>query len=286
MCLNQGSLPLVAADGVSFAYGERTVLREVSLAVRAGELVGLIGPNGSGKSTLLRVLLGILPPDAGEVRLGAQCIAALNRREIARRATLTVQDTRVDFDFTVRDIVAMGRAPHLRRLCAEQASDRAAIREALRATNTQSLVHRPITELSGGERQRVHLARALAQETNLLLLDEPTASLDLSHQFEALSIVRAMATAGKGALIALHDLALAARFCDRLLLLAGGTIVAAGLPADVISEQNLLTHFQLRARVRQDLETGAWTIIPVDTVSHLVSGIAGANNAEHPRKCG
>lgn len=283
--MNQASAPLLAAERVSFAYGERPVFEDVSIEVRSGELVGLIGPNGSGKSTLLRVLFGMLP-SAGEIHLGAHPITNFSRREIARRATLTAQDTRIGFDFTVRDIVAMGRAPHLGRFAAERTADREAIAQAMRLTGTENLSSRLVTELSGGERQRVHLARALAQETSLLLLDEPTANLDLSHQFESLSIVKAMAEAGKGVLIAIHDLSLAARFCNRLLLLAGGTIVASGEPADVVTEHNLRTHFQLQAHVRQDLETRAWTIVPMGTLLHAVDEATSTKITESPRKCG
>lgn len=254
---------LLTAQGVSFAYDRRPVLHQVSLQIAAGEFVGLIGANGSGKTTLLRVLLGLLPAASGAVNLCGDSLASLQRREIARRATLVQQDTRVDFAFTAREVVAMGRTPYLGRFTPESEADRQAIARAMRATETDVFAARPVTELSGGERQRVHLARALAQGTRVMLLDEPTANLDLTHQFEALQLVRAFAHAGGAALAALHDLSLAARFCDRLLLLSQGRLVAAGPPAEVISESNLANHFGLRARVRRDAETGSLIVYPL-----------------------
>jgi cobalamin transport system ATP-binding protein len=253
---------LLTAQDLSFAYDSRQVLKGASLAVEAGEFVGLIGANGSGKTTLLCALLGLLKA-SGEARLCGDLLWTLDRQEIARRATMVYQDTRVDFAFTSRDIVAMGRTPYLGRFKPEGAADKKAIARAMRETGTTELAERPITKLSGGERQRVHLARALAQETRVILLDEPTANLDLAHQFEALELVRRFTRAGGAALAAIHDLTLASRFCDRLLLLSGGEIVAAGAPVEVITESNLEKHFELRARVKRDDETGAMIVHPL-----------------------
>jgi iron complex transport system ATP-binding protein len=236
--------------------------------VAAGEFVGLIGANGSGKTTLLRVLLGLLPMAAGEVRLGGTLLHLLSRREIALRAAMVQQESRIDFAFTVREIVAMGRTPYLGRFTPQTIVDKEAIARAMRETETEDFAERLVTELSGGERQRVHLARALAQETNVILLDEPTANLDLAHQFEALQLIRKVTRQGKGALAAIHDLALAARFCDRLLLLSAGEIVAAGLPAEVVTECNLAKFFSLKARVRRDEETGGLLIIPIGAIEN------------------
>jgi iron complex transport system ATP-binding protein len=252
----------LTAQYISFAYDGPPVLKAVSLAVNEGEFVGLIGANGSGKTTLLRALIGSIKV-SGEVRLCGDSLRTLNRQEIARRATMVHQDTRVDFAFSSRDIVAMGRTPYLRRFRPEGAADKKAIARAMSETGITELADRPVTELSGGERQRVHLARALAQETRIILLDEPTANLDLAHQFEALELVRGFTRAGGAALAAIHDLTLASRFCDRLLLLSGGEIVAAGAPAAVITETNLERHFALRARIKRDDETGAIIVHPL-----------------------
>jgi len=256
---------LLTAQNLSFAYDGRPVLKGVSLAVEAGEFVGLIGANGSGKTTLLRVLLGLLHT-SGEVRLCDDSLKSLDRREIATRATMVQQDTRVDFAFTAREIVAMGRTPYLGRFTPEGAADKEAIARAMRETGTEDFAERLVTELSGGERQRVHLARAFSQETRIILLDEPTANLDLTHQFEALQLVREFTRAGGGVLAAIHDLSLAARFCDRLLLLSEGQIMAAGQPAEVITESNLARHFALRARVRRDEETGSLIVYPLGAI--------------------
>jgi len=253
---------LLTAQDLSFAYGGRPVLKGVSLAVEAGEFVGLIGANGSGKTTLLRALLGLLPA-SGAARLCGDSLGSLDRREIARRATMVQQDTRVDFAFTAREIVAMGRNPYLGRFTPESAADKEAIARAMRETGTEDFAERPVTELSGGERQRVHLARAFSQETRVILLDEPTANLDLTHQFEALRLVREFTRAGGAALAAIHDLSLATRFCDRLFLLSEGRIVVAGSPIEVVTESNLARYFALRARVWRDEETGSLIVYPL-----------------------
>jgi len=253
---------LLMAQNISFAYDGRPVLKGISMSVDAGEFVGLVGANGSGKTTLLRILLGSLPAP-GEVRLCGDLLRSLDRREIARRATMAPQDTRMDFAFTAREIVAMGRTPYLGRFRPEGVADKEAIARAMRETGISDLAERNVTELSGGERQRVHLARALAQEARVILLDEPTANLDLTHQVEALELVREFTRAGGGVLAAIHDLSLAARFCERLLLLSEGQIVAAGPPAEVITESNLARHFALSARVWRDEETGGLIVYPL-----------------------
>ncbi|MBC7796335.1 MAG: ABC transporter ATP-binding protein [Pyrinomonadaceae bacterium] len=254
---------LLTATDVSFAFEKRRILEKVSLGLSAGEFVGLIGANGTGKTTLLRVLLGLLPLKTGEVLLNGDSIVNLSRREIALRATLVQQDTKIDFDFTAREIVAMGRTPYLGRFKPEKPVDLEAVARAMRETETESFAKRLVTELSGGERQRVHLARAIAQETSVILLDEPTSNLDLTHQFEALQLVKNITRTGKAALAAIHDLSLAARFCDRLLLLSNETIVAEGNPFEVITERNLLNYFGLRARIKIDDETGGLIIFPL-----------------------
>ncbi|HEX7670504.1 MAG TPA: ABC transporter ATP-binding protein, partial [Polyangiaceae bacterium] len=173
---------LLEATGLELGYGDRTVLRSVDFSLEAGEVVAVVGPNGAGKSTLLHALLGLVPNGRGVVKLGGRALAGMRRGEIARHVAFMPQDTRADFEFTVRELVAMGRTPHLGRFQPERALDTAAVDHALDMTETRAFEDRLVSELSGGEQQRVHLARAIAQTTDVLLLDEPTASLDLEHQ--------------------------------------------------------------------------------------------------------
>lgn len=257
---------LCEASGVGFGYGARTVFGGVSFAVGPGELVALCGPNGAGKSTLLRLLLGLHAPATGTVRLGGAPIGSLSRREIARRAALLPQDAPVDLPLTVREAVALGRLPHLARFQIATAADLAAVARALALTDTTELADRPVTEISGGERQRVHLARALAQEAPLLLLDEPIAGLDLSHQLQALDLLRATVDTGRAAVVALHDLSLAARRCDRILLLAEGALQADAAPAEVLTPEILARHFAVRAEVRTD-SVGRPFVLPYETLA-------------------
>ncbi len=243
---------LLEVAGVSFGYGRRSVFRDVSFAVNPGELVALCGPNGAGKSTLLRLMLGLHAPSAGTVALAGTPVTALSRREIARRAALLPQDVPVDVPLTVREAVALGRLPHLARFQPESEADIAAVDRALAATDATSFAQRPVDELSGGERHRVHLARALAQEAPLLLLDEPIAGLDLAHQLQALDLLRATVADGRAAVVALHDLSLAARSCHRMLLLADGGLRADAAPGAVLTVDNLARYFGVDAEVRLD----------------------------------
>lgn len=257
-------MPLLELEKVSFSYPGRRVLDGVSLVVREGEVAGLVGANGSGKSTLLQVALGAFETEQGEVRLDGMPVRSLSRREIARRAAFVPQDTAVPFAFPVEDVIHMGRFPHLGRFQVEGPDDQRAVAEAMRITETEHLSGRPVNELSGGERQRVFLARALAQSPKLLALDEPISNLDLVHQIETLMVVREMASGGRGAIVAMHDLSLASRFCDRILLLSGGRIVAEGQAAAVFTPENLRAHFGIEARVECMAE--GLSIIPLAPV--------------------
>ncbi len=232
------ALPLVA-QGVTVAYtsaGRQIIaLRDASLSLAPGELVGLVGPNGSGKTTFLRAATGIVRPAAGVIRVLGDAVASLRQAEIARRVAVVPQTPLVPDGFTVLEVVLMGRTPHLRLLQNEGLSDLEKARRAMRLTDTWTLAARPVGELSGGERQRVVLARALAQDTPVLLLDEPTAHLDIGHQASVLGLVRSLCrTEGKAALTVGHDLTLAAQYCDRLVMLLAGAVVAEGSPAEVL----------------------------------------------------
>jgi iron complex transport system ATP-binding protein len=256
---------LVEALGLGFDYPGHEVFSDVSFQLRAGELLALSGPNGAGKSTLLRLLLGLHAPRAGRVTLGGTALGELGRRDIARRAALLPQDSPMELPLTVREVVALGRLPHLGRFQPEGPDDLRAVEHALEMTDTAALAGRRVTELSGGERHRVHLARALAQEAPVLLLDEPVAGLDLSHQLQALDLLRATVDEGRGAVVALHDLSLAARRCDRMLLLAAGGLRADAPPAEVLTPDTLARWFGVRAEVRHDA-AGRPVVLPIEAL--------------------
>ncbi|MDZ7800216.1 MAG: ABC transporter ATP-binding protein [Trueperaceae bacterium] len=237
------------AEGLHFAYpGGPAVLRGVDAEVGRGELVGLVGPNGTGKSTLVAVLAGQARPGAGGVTLDGRPLGRLRRRTLARRVALVPQRPELPEGFVARDIVRMGRAPHLGFLSSERSHDRDVVEAAMRRTDTWRLREARVGTLSGGERQRVVLARGLAQEPDWLLMDEPTTHLDLRFQAELMRHAADLASAGLGVFAVLHDLNLAAR-CDRVLLLAGGRIVASGPPGEVFDATLLASVFGTPVRV-------------------------------------
>ena len=236
---------MLALGDIHFAYGRgRPVLDGVSLEVAARQLVCVVGANGAGKTTLLRIAAGLLAPTSGTVRVGGDDPRVLPRPALARRLAFLPQEYHLVFPFTVGEVVLMGRYPHIAAggwgATHDGARDRAVARAALEATGTAHLANRRMDELSGGERQLVSLARALAQEAPILLLDEPTAHLDLRHQGIVLSILLAHHRERRGTTILIsHDLNLAAEHCDRLLLLAGGRVLAIGHPEEVITRKYL-----------------------------------------------
>jgi iron complex transport system ATP-binding protein len=214
-----------------------------------GEVLVLAGPNGSGKTTLLRVASRVLPPTAGCVRLRGRPVEELSRRELAREVAVVPQDVQVAFPFRASEVVLMGRSPHLGAFGYESRDDVARAREAMERVGIEELADRSIVELSGGERQLVLIARALAQDPKVLLLDEPTAHLDLRHRIRVLALVRQFAAAGGSALVVSHDLSLAARTCDRIGLLAEGRLLATGSPHDVLTRENLKRAFDIEAEI-------------------------------------
>lgn len=253
----------VEVTSVSFAYeDEQPVLRDVSLVVQSGQAVGLIGPNGSGKSTLLRLIARSLKPNRGHICLGGKDIAKLGTREIARSLAMVEQQRVLGFDFTVRDVVSMGRMPHRGRLSRESKSDREAIERAMRWAEVEQLSERSTRALSGGEGQRVFLAMALAQEPAVLLLDEPTTFLDLRHQLSFLSIVKERIAAGLTVLLSIHDLTLAAQIAERLVMLNDGIVACAGSPKGVLTMDNLRKVFGVEAAVGQHGATEMLYVLP------------------------
>ncbi|MES4828688.1 ABC transporter ATP-binding protein, partial [Streptomyces anthocyanicus] len=258
----------VEVDGLTVEMSGARVLDDVSLHADSGGFVGLVGPNGSGKSTLLRCVYRALRPTAGVVRLGGDELPSLSPRESARRLAALPQEAAAEFDFTVAEVVAMGRLPHQGAAARTSDEDRHVCAAALEGVGADHLTGRGFLTLSGGERQRVLIARALAQQPRILVLDEPTNHLDIAQQLEVLSLVRA---SGPTVLAALHDLNLAALHCDRLHVVDAGRIVASGAPHDVLTAELLADVFKVRAHRVAHPETGALQLLfdrlPVRAVS-------------------
>ncbi|MSR36197.1 MAG: ABC transporter ATP-binding protein [Gemmatimonadetes bacterium] len=255
----------MAAVGLTVRYpgAAGPALDAVSVEVPAGRLTAVIGPNGSGKSTLLRALLGVQPAAGGSVTLEGRDVRAWDRRDIARRIGVVPQAETVAFPMSVRDLVAMGRYPHLGPLRAERAEDRAAIARSLERCDVAELADRRVTALSGGELQRARIARALAQEPAALALDEPTASLDMRHEMSILELLRGWADGGMTVLLITHQLNLAARFADRIVLLDRGRVVAEGEPSDVFRTEIMEPVYAWPLRVFDDPATAAPRVVPL-----------------------
>jgi iron complex transport system ATP-binding protein len=225
------------------------VLRDVTLELRAGEVLGVLGPNGAGKTSLVRTVAGVLAPQAGSLRLGGTPFERLSRRERARRVAVVPQDTQIAFPFSALEVVLMGRSPHLPWLAFEGEQDVARARAALERLGISALAERSVQALSGGERQLVLLARALAQDPEVLLLDEPTAFLDLRHRVAVADLLRELAGEGRAALVVSHDFGLSLRRCDRVALLAGGRVRAVGAPEEVLTAERIREVWDVEARL-------------------------------------
>jgi iron complex transport system ATP-binding protein len=254
----------VRFDGVAFSYpmaelrgGGAFSLTEVSFDLSDGEILGVLGPNSAGKTTLIRLLTRILVPTCGTIEVDGTPIASLTRAGLARRVAVVPQDMPQGLPFTVQELVLMGRYPHAPRRFFETPDDLRVAREAMAATGVLDLAATRVAVLSGGERQRVALARALAQEPRLLVLDEPTAHLDLRHQVECVSLLRRVnRERGTTVLLVSHDLNLAGELCDRLLLLADGTVARLGAPADVLEDGLLASVYGCAVTVDHNAATG------------------------------
>ena len=273
------------AKDITVGYGEHTVLKSVSLAIEQGGFLGILGPNGCGKTTFLRSLSKVLKPEDGVVYIDGKTVSSYDAKTFAKTVGCVSQETETGFEFSVRDIVLMGRHPHIGRLAPLTAGDYAIADEAMRFTNTLQFKDRLVTELSGGERQRVLIAKTLAQQPKILLLDEPTNHLDVCHQIEILQLIRSL-TPKITVIGVLHDLNLASYFCDRIVLMEKGQILSVGTPAEVLTPEQVYNVFSVRMIVSPHPVTGKPYLIPEYGIPqtpgsrhiHVISG--GGSGAE------
>lgn len=254
---------LLHAENITAGYGSRTILDGLSLSLPSDRVTTIIGPNGCGKSTLLRTLSRLLTPTSGRVLLGGHPIGELSRRDLARRLAVLPQSPVAPEGMTVADLAARGRQPHQPWYRQWSAEDEAIAADAMKATGVLDLADRPLDELSGGQRQRAWIAMSLAQQTDLLLLDEPTTHLDLAHAVEVLElVVQLRRETGRTIVMVLHDLSLAARFSDHLVVMKDGRVHTEGAPAEILTASLLQDVFGLAARVFADPTDGLPTIVP------------------------
>ena len=239
----------ISAKDIHLSYGAKEILKGVDIHSENGEFVGLIGPNGSGKSTLLKCIYRILKPNAGQVFLDEEELRAMSIKESARKMGVVAQHNYYNFEFTVREVVMMGRAPHKKALERDNAKDYEIVEEALKTVGMEGFAQRSFSTLSGGEQQRVILARALAQQTPCLILDEPTNHLDITHQLQLMRIVKNLSAT---VISAIHDLNIAAMFCDRIYALKEGRIIARGTPREVLTKDFIRQVYQVDAEITKD----------------------------------
>lgn len=257
-------MDMIRVSGVSFRYGEQWVLSNISFCVNKGEFLGVIGPNGSGKTTLLKSLNRTLTPEEGSVFINGVGVSEIKRRELARVVSMVPQEAPLVFPFTVSELVLMGRAPYLRRFCFEGKKDHDIARRAMEMTGTLDFSGRGVSALSGGEKQRVLIARAIAQEPDVMLLDEPTSFLDIRHQIEIYDLIKGLSSRDGLTIVSVsHDINLAAHYCDRILLLNEGSVHKVGSPEDVVTGENIESVYGCKVLVDKNPVTGKPRITPL-----------------------
>ena len=271
---------MINVEDLCAGYGGKDVVGEITFSAGKGAFIGIIGPNGSGKTTLLKAISRVLNISGGVVALEGRTLAEFGQKELARTVGVVPQETAMNFSYTVSDIVMMGRFPHKERFAKDDPDDYRIVREAMKVTNVAHLADRPVTDISGGERQRVIIARALAQQPKVILLDEATAHLDINHQVEILSIIRDL-DGSVTKIGVFHDLNLAAEFCDRIILMSEGHIHAIGTPAEVLTMEHLRSEYGIKAMVQTNPVTGRPLVTPLSegvppalrgARIHLISG--------------
>ncbi len=275
--------PLLETGDLSYSVEGAVILDGVSVSADGGELVGVIGPNGAGKTTLLRLVSGLIPPTRGTVRLSGQDIGAMSPRQRALRVAFMSQDTVHDVPFSALEVVLMGRYPHLERFRRESTADFEKARRMLSYVGLKGIEARPFRELSGGERQLVLFAKALVQETDLILLDEPSSHLDIRHEDAIFSMAQELAREGRAVLASVHALNVAAHYCSRLLLLEGGRLAASGTPDEVLTARTLERVYGVKTLVTRTTGRVTVSVIPprarsTDVRIHLIGGAGSAVN--------
>ena len=258
--MNGNNSHSISAQGLTYEIEAKKLLEGVDLRADRGQLVGLIGPNGAGKSTLLRAISGVLNYQEGTVRLDGADLKSLSSKDVAAGLALVPQIAPYTHGFTAIEVVLMGRYPHMGRFQIEGKEDNRIARDSMNLTGTEQFADRTLDTLSGGERQRIFVARALAQQPRILLLDEPTANLDVLHQLKVLDLVRRLTNDGLTAVAAIHDLNMAARYCDRLVLLSAGRVLADGSPEEVLLPETIEYAFGVETAVYRDPITGSLAI--------------------------
>lgn len=254
------------AEGLSYAVGEKEILKGVGFELAPGELLGIVGPNGAGKSTLLRIVVRMLTPGAGSISLLGRAVESYPRKALAREMAYVPQETDFTFPFSVLDVVLMGRSPYIGRARLEGARDFGIAAECLSVVDMEDFAERLVTSLSGGEKQLVSIARALAQEPRFLLLDEPTSNLDIHHQLSIMGLLKTLSGEGRGVAVVLHDLRLAARFCTKILVLNGGEPEAYGPPAEVLTTDIIEKVFRVSVYTTVNPLNASRIIDPVDPI--------------------
>lgn len=252
----------IEANNISFCYGSRKIIDGLSVRLERGRFHGILGPNGSGKTTLLDVLSSHRPPSSGSVLYNGKCLATYTRRQLAKEIAIVPQNFYINFPFTVADIVLMGRYPHIPRFARPAAADLDLVEEVMHRTQVYELRNRFITELSGGERQRVVFARALVQDTPVLILDEATSSLDIRHTMDFMALVSTRARNSDRIVIAVfQDVNLAAAFCDELVFLKNGAVVEHGLKEAVLTPETLRKVFDVESKISYEPFNGARQVV-------------------------
>ncbi len=253
---------MIHIDHLNVSLNDKSILKNIDLTVKQGTYFGLIGPNGSGKTTLLKTIARLIPSDAGQIQIAGNDLSAYKPKVMAQYLSYVPQDTTIDFNFNVKDIVMMGRHAHGRFLN-KNTTDETIVREAMEATDTWRFARHSILNLSGGQRQLVFIAKAIAQDTPLILLDEPIAALDVYYQMHILKLLKSLTEQGKTVVIVLHDLNLAARFCETLVLLREGEVEAYGAVEQVLTKETLKETYHINADIREDKRIQALQVTPL-----------------------